>query len=184
MRSPRASVPARIGIAIDSAICRYSIRERSGSRMPPFCPLLTRADWYRCPSRRLAQMARHAGCAARVAGPLWLCTMRLDSYRPGRSHRSEHITVDFHTWLIYVVAITGLSLSPGPNGLLALTHGAVYGWRKATYTVLGGVSGFVVIIALSLFGIGALLEASVTWLTLMKYAGGAYLIWLGIQVWR
>jgi DNA-binding transcriptional LysR family regulator len=29
------------------------------------------------------------------------------------------------TWLIYLVAATGLSLSPGPNGLLALTHGAV-----------------------------------------------------------
>ena len=35
--------------------------------------------------------------------------------------------MDLNTWLIYVAAITGLSLSPGPNGLLALTHGAVYG---------------------------------------------------------
>jgi homoserine/homoserine lactone efflux protein len=92
--------------------------------------------------------------------------------------------MDLHTWLIYVVAITGLSLSPGPNGLLALTHGAVYGWRKATYTVAGGVFGFVVVIALSMFGIGALLQASLTWLTLMKWVGGAYLVWLGIQVWR
>ena len=92
--------------------------------------------------------------------------------------------MDLNTWLIYVAAITGLSLSPGPNGLLALTHGAVYGWRKATYTVCGGVLGFVVVIALSMFGIGALLEASLTWLTLMKWVGGAYLIWLGVQVWR
>jgi homoserine/homoserine lactone efflux protein len=30
--------------------------------------------------------------------------------------------MDLNTWLIYVVAITGLSLSPGPNGLLALTR--------------------------------------------------------------
>jgi len=92
--------------------------------------------------------------------------------------------MDLNTWLIYVAAITGLSLSPGPNGLLALTHGAVYGWRKATYTVCGGVFGFVVVIALSMFGIGALLQASVAWLTLMKWIGGAYLVWLGIQVWR
>lgn len=92
--------------------------------------------------------------------------------------------MDLNTWLIYVVAITGLSLSPGPNGLLALTHGAVYGWRKATYTVSGGVCGFVVVIALSMFGIGALLQASLVWLTLMKWVGGAYLVWLGIQVWR
>jgi threonine/homoserine/homoserine lactone efflux protein len=92
--------------------------------------------------------------------------------------------MDTNTWLLYVVAITGLSLSPGPNGLLALTHGAVYGWRKATYTVCGGVSGFVVVIALSMFGIGALLQASLAWLTLMKWVGGIYLVWLGIQVWR
>ena len=32
--------------------------------------------------------------------------------------------MDLNTWLIYLVAIIGLSLSPGPNGLLALTHGA------------------------------------------------------------
>lgn len=92
--------------------------------------------------------------------------------------------MDLNTWLFYAAAITGLSLSPGPNGLLALTHGAVYGWRKASYTVCGGVFGFVAVMALSMFGIGALLQASVAWLTLMKWAGGAYLVWLGIQVWR
>ena len=31
--------------------------------------------------------------------------------------------MDVNTWLLYLVAIIGLSLSPGPNGLLALTHG-------------------------------------------------------------
>lgn len=88
------------------------------------------------------------------------------------------------TWLLYLAAVLGLSLSPGPNGLLALTHGAVHGWRKATFTVIGGVLGFVVVIALSMFGIGALLQASSTALTVMKWVGGAYLVWLGIQVWR
>ena len=34
--------------------------------------------------------------------------------------------MDLNTWLIYLVAATGLSLSPGPNGLLALTHGDDY----------------------------------------------------------
>jgi homoserine/homoserine lactone efflux protein len=92
--------------------------------------------------------------------------------------------MDLQTWLIYTLAAIGLSLSPGPNGLLALTHGALHGRRRAMYTVCGGVSGFVVVIALSMFGIGALLQASLVWLTVMKWAGGAYLVWLGIQVWR
>ncbi|HYN61687.1 MAG TPA: LysE family transporter [Rubrivivax sp.] len=87
-------------------------------------------------------------------------------------------------WLIYLLAATGLSLSPGPNGLLALTHGALHGHDKALYTIFGGACGFVIVIALSMFGIGALLQSSLVWLTVLKWLGGAYLVWLGIQVWR
>jgi len=88
------------------------------------------------------------------------------------------------TWLIYTLAATGLSLSPGPNGLLALTHGALHGRRQTLYTIFGGALGFVVVIALSMFGIGALLKSSLVWLAVLKWLGGAYLVWLGIQVWR
>src|SRR5262249_34319331 len=52
------------------------------------------------------------------------------------------------------------------------------------FTISGGVLGFVILIALSMFGIGALLQASIAWLTVLKWVGGAYLVWLGIQVWR
>jgi len=92
--------------------------------------------------------------------------------------------VDLHTWLLYFLAALGLSLSPGPNSLLALTHGALHGRRMALYTLSGGAAGFIIIIALSMFGIGALLRASLVWLTVLKWVGGAYLVWLGIQVWR
>jgi len=92
--------------------------------------------------------------------------------------------MDLHTWLIYVMAAVGLSLSPGPNGLLALTHGALHGRRKAIFTVAGGCLGFVTMIGLSMFGIGALLKTSLVWLTVLKWVGGGYLVWLGIQVWR
>src|SRR3974390_411732 len=85
--------------------------------------------------------------------------------------------MNLHTWLIYLLAATGLSLSPGPNGLLALTHGALHGRRKTLYTISGGALGFVIVI-------GPLLKASLTWLTVMKWLGGGYLVWLGIQVWR
>ena len=92
--------------------------------------------------------------------------------------------MDFNTWLIYLLAAIGLSLSPGPNGLLALTHGALHGRRKALYTIFGGSLGFIAVVALSMFGIGALLKTSLLWLAVMKWVGGAYLVWLGIQVWR
>lgn len=92
--------------------------------------------------------------------------------------------MEFNLWLVYLLAVIGLSLSPGPNGLLALTHGALHGRRKALFTVFGGAFGFCTVIALSMFGIGALLQASVLWLTILKWVGGAYLVWLGIQLWR
>jgi homoserine/homoserine lactone efflux protein len=92
--------------------------------------------------------------------------------------------MDLNTWLIYLLAAIGLSLSPGPNGLLALTHGALHGRRKALYTIFGGAVGFIAVVALSMLGIGALLKASLLWLTVLKWVGGAYLVWLGIQVWR
>lgn len=89
-----------------------------------------------------------------------------------------------HTWLLYLVAALGLSLTPGPNSLLVLTHGALHGHRKTLYTVAGGALGFLALIALSMLGIGALLQTSAQALTLLKLIGGAYLVWLGVQLWR
>ncbi len=89
-----------------------------------------------------------------------------------------------HTWLLYLAAAIGLSLTPGPNSLLVLTHGALHGHRRTLFTVAGGAAGFTVLIGLSMLGIGALLQASASALTLLKWLGGAYLVWLGVQLWR
>ncbi|CAB4631731.1 unannotated protein [freshwater metagenome] len=92
--------------------------------------------------------------------------------------------MEFSNWLVYFAAVLGLTFTPGPNGLLALSHGAIYGRRKTIATILGGSVGFATVVGLSMFGIGALLAASSQLLIVMKFVGGAYLIWLGIQVWR
>jgi threonine/homoserine/homoserine lactone efflux protein len=82
--------------------------------------------------------------------------------------------MEFTNWLIYFVAVLGLTLTPGPNGLLALTHGAIYGSKKTISTILGGSVGFATVIGLSMFGIGALLAASAQLLIVMKYIGRAH----------
>jgi threonine/homoserine/homoserine lactone efflux protein len=92
--------------------------------------------------------------------------------------------MNLETWLLYTLAALGLSLTPGPNGLLALTHGALYGAKRTIFTILGGSVGFTTVIGLSMFGIGALLAANVGLLVVLKWLGGAYLVFLGIQVWR
>lgn len=92
------------------------------------------------------------------------------------------MTFDF--WLVYLLAAVGLTLTPGPNGLLSLTHGVRFGFARAVFTVLGGIVGFVVLIAASLAGLGALLAASEMAFTVAKWIGAAYLVYLGIRLWR
>lgn len=88
------------------------------------------------------------------------------------------------TWMLYAVAAIGLSLTPGPNGLLSLTHGMRFGLGRAIYTVLGGISGFLLLIAVSMAGMGALLATSEQAFTVAKWLGAAYLVYLGIRTWR
>ena len=90
----------------------------------------------------------------------------------------------WQTWSLYALAAIGLSLTPGPNGLLALTHGALHGTKRTLATIAGGSLGFGLIIGLSMFGIGALLATWAGLLVIMKWLGGAYLVWLGIQLIR
>lgn len=90
----------------------------------------------------------------------------------------------FETWLLYLVTCCGIAVVPGPNALLVLTHGAIHGNRKTLFTISGGVSGFVVMLSLCALGLGALIQASVTWFMVLKVVGGLYLIWLGLGLWR
>ncbi|MDH0291300.1 LysE family transporter [Pseudomonas sp. GD04087] len=90
----------------------------------------------------------------------------------------------FDTWLLYLLTCCGISVVPGPNALLVLTHGALHGTRKTLFTITGGVLGFIAMIALCVLGLGALLKASMLWLTVLKVVGGLYLIWLGVNLWR
>ncbi len=87
-------------------------------------------------------------------------------------------------WLVYLAAAIGLSLTPGPNGLLSLTHGACFGVRPTVSTVLGGALGFFLLVAASLAGLGALLAASEQAFTVAKWLGAGYLVYLGLRVWR
>lgn len=87
-------------------------------------------------------------------------------------------------WLLYFVTAIGLSLTPGPNGLLSLTHGVRFGVRRTVFTALGGVTGFTALIGASLAGLGALLAASEQAFTIAKWVGAGYLVYLGIRTWQ
>ncbi len=88
------------------------------------------------------------------------------------------------TWLLYLIASAALCVTPGPNSLLALAHGASHGVNRTIFTSLGGALGFTLTIAVCMAGLGALLTASATAFTVLKWIGAAYLIYLGIVTWR
>lgn len=92
--------------------------------------------------------------------------------------------MQFETWFLFFLTGIGMALTPGPNGLLALTHGALHGSRMTVRTILGAVLGFSVLMAICMFGVGALIKTSVWWFTVLKFLGGAYLVWIGIHLWR
>ncbi len=87
-------------------------------------------------------------------------------------------------WLFYLVAAIGLTLTPGPNGLLCLSHGVRFGLGRTVFTALGGIFGFVLLIGASLAGLGALLAASELAFSVVKWIGAAYLVYLGLRLWR
>lgn len=58
------------------------------------------------------------------------------------------------------------------------------GWRTALPMAIGVALGDFTAMTLSLLGLGALLAASATLFTVLKWVGAAYLIWLGIKLWR
>lgn len=87
-------------------------------------------------------------------------------------------------WLAYVVSVLVISGTPGPNMLLSMTHGIHHGLTRTFSTMLGLLIGLAVILSISLGGLGAVLLASSHTFEVIKYAGAAYLIYLGIRTWR
>ncbi len=87
-------------------------------------------------------------------------------------------------WLAFVAASAVLLAIPGPTILLVISYALGHGRRYAAATVAGVTLGDFTAMTASMLGLGALLAASATVFTLLKWVGAAYLIWLGIKLWR
>jgi threonine/homoserine/homoserine lactone efflux protein len=90
----------------------------------------------------------------------------------------------FEIWLAFVAACLAILVIPGPTVMVVVGYALRGGRSTAWATVPGVVLGDFTAMTLSLLGAGAILAASATLFTILKLAGGAYLIWLGIQLWR
>jgi threonine/homoserine/homoserine lactone efflux protein len=87
-------------------------------------------------------------------------------------------------WLAFAAASLVLVIIPGPTVVLVVGYALTQGRRVALAVAAGVATGDLVAMTLSLAGLGALLAASATLFTVLKWAGAAYLVYLGIRLWR
>jgi threonine/homoserine/homoserine lactone efflux protein len=73
---------------------------------------------------------------------------------------------------------------PGPSVLFVISRGITLGRRAAITTVLGNEAGLMVQVVAVAFGLGAIVERSIAAFTILKFAGAAYLVFLGVQAVR
>jgi len=86
----------------------------------------------------------------------------------------------FETWLLFLIMETALSLSPGPAVFYVVSQG-IRAFPRAVPATLGILSANACYFALSATSLGALIAASARFFTIAKWAGAAYLIYLGIK---
>jgi threonine/homoserine/homoserine lactone efflux protein len=91
---------------------------------------------------------------------------------------------DVQTVFLFAAASSVLLATPGPTTALIVARSLSQGRRVALPLVLGVGLGDLVAASLALLGAGALLAASATAFTLVKWIGAGYLIWLGIKLLR
>ncbi|HEX5127479.1 MAG TPA: LysE family transporter [Rhodocyclaceae bacterium] len=87
------------------------------------------------------------------------------------------------TWLAFFTASWLISLSPGPGALSCMSTGLRYRYRHAVWNIFGLQLGVMLLVTVVAAGLGAILAASVTAFSVVKWFGVAYLVWLGIQQW-
>jgi homoserine/homoserine lactone efflux protein len=92
--------------------------------------------------------------------------------------------MELATWLAFFAASWAISISPGAGAVAAMSAGLTHGFRRGYLTTLGLVLGIWTQIVVVGIGLGALVATSATAFAVIKWAGVAYLVWLGIQQWR
>ncbi|HEU0206220.1 MAG TPA: LysE family translocator [Pseudolysinimonas sp.] len=87
-------------------------------------------------------------------------------------------------WVTFLIAAALLIALPGPSVLFVIGRTLALGRRAGLLSVVGNESGMLVQTSLVALGIGAIVAQSIVVLTVVKFAGAAYLVFLGIQAIR
>ena len=86
------------------------------------------------------------------------------------------------SWVLYLTLVLAATATPGPAVLFIMTNSTLYGWRKASFAAFGNIVGLFCLGIIAVTGLGAILKTSVLLYDLVKFAGAAYLVYLGLKM--
>jgi RhtB (resistance to homoserine/threonine) family protein len=92
--------------------------------------------------------------------------------------------IDTSYWFLFLSAALALNLSPGPDLFFVLSRTLGHGRRVGLAAVAGVCSGAMVHVLAAALGLSLLLAAAPTLFAMLTYVGAAYLVWLGVSMWR
>jgi threonine/homoserine/homoserine lactone efflux protein len=84
----------------------------------------------------------------------------------------------------FLAATLVMLVMPGPNVTMIVANSVAYGTRYGLFTVLCTSASIIPLLVLTVAGTSALLAFVAHWFDWLRWIGAAYLVYLGIQVWR
>ncbi|WP_271613633.1 LysE family translocator [Bradyrhizobium sp. CCBAU 51627] len=92
--------------------------------------------------------------------------------------------MSMQAYLAFVAACIALALLPGPIVTLVIANGLRHGTRAALTNVAGAQAGLAIVIGIVAIGLTSLMSTMGYWFDWIRFAGAAYLVWLGIKLIR
>ena len=92
--------------------------------------------------------------------------------------------MSLNVYLAFIAACIALALLPGPVVTLLIANGLRHGTRAALTNILGVQAGLLIVIAVVAVGLTSLMATMGYWFGWVRFAGAAYLVWLGIKLIR
>lgn len=88
----------------------------------------------------------------------------------------------FSLWLTLLAACVVISFTPGAGAINTMGNALTHGFRRAVWGILGQQVALIVLIAIVALGVGVLVTSSPLLFDVIRYAGAAYLAYLGIRL--
>ena len=92
--------------------------------------------------------------------------------------------MQLENWILYVLTVLALMCTPGPSQLLMRTNSGLHGFKRSLSTATGDLTADALQMLAAGLGLAPIIAASATTLTIIKWAGVGYLIWLGVRMIR